>query len=325
LRPAWTFFRNTPPPGTRTPVPANPLSGPHQGLTAVSRQRIIAYNLGRAELCQRAAKPEKVPTAITSSPARRSPMPRWVEARPESGRHLPHHHLHEFPRRRRWPERTQGTGREVAGPAGRLQPGIGAHAAQRKEEEFKKTNPQLALWMGIKAQLADTNGEKYFDEQLKGSGVPKLKGVVIDASRVPLQRAAGGYPEPDQRGLRSGDHPEAGQRRKAGCPDRKARHGVTVEIQWEGVPSAFTKEPFMLTMDTEKAKIEGLKLTPCVAAPVKKRLRRRAHRRRARTSCGAPARAWLSGRGVLVFARTRLNTKRSTGLREEPAPFRSWK
>ena len=46
--------------------------------------------------------------------------------------------------------------------------------------------------------------------------------------------------------------------------------GAAVEIQWEGVPSAFTKEPFMLTMDTEKAKITGLNLTPCAAAPVKK-------------------------------------------------------
>jgi hypothetical protein len=43
-----------------------------------------------------------------------------------------------------------------------------------------------------------------------------------------------------------------------------------VEIQWDGQPTAFTKEPFMLTMDTEKAKISGLSVTPCVAAPVKK-------------------------------------------------------
>jgi len=43
-----------------------------------------------------------------------------------------------------------------------------------------------------------------------------------------------------------------------------------VEIQWEGVPSAFSKEPFLLTMDTEKAKIENLKTTPCAAAPMKK-------------------------------------------------------
>jgi len=43
------------------------------------------------------------------------------------------------------------------------------------------------------------------------------------------------------------------------------------EIQWEGVPSAFTQTPFMLTMDTEKAKIEGLKTSPCAGpAPARK-------------------------------------------------------
>jgi hypothetical protein len=52
----------------------------------------------------------------------------------------------------------------------------------------------------------------------------------------------------------------------AGKPDT----GIGAEVQFEGVPSAFSKEPFMLTMDTEKAKITGLNVTPCAAAPVKK-------------------------------------------------------
>jgi hypothetical protein len=29
------------------------------------------------------------------------------------------------------------------------------------------------------------------------------------------------------------------------------------------LPSAVTQSPFLLTMDTEKAAIEGLKVTPC--------------------------------------------------------------
>jgi len=33
------------------------------------------------------------------------------------------------------------------------------------------------------------------------------------------------------------------------------------EVQFKGVPSAFSKEPFMLTMDAEKANVEGLKVT----------------------------------------------------------------
>ena len=44
------------------------------------------------------------------------------------------------------------------------------------------------------------------------------------------------------------------------------------EIRWEGVPSAFTADPFLLTMYTETAKIQGLKTVPCtvMAIPRKK-------------------------------------------------------
>jgi hypothetical protein len=49
------------------------------------------------------------------------------------------------------------------------------------------------------------------------------------------------------------------------------------EIHWEGVPSAFTASPFLLTMDTETAKIQGLKTTPCAGTtahrPVTKKKR----------------------------------------------------
>src|SRR5207342_638124 len=37
-------------------------------------------------------------------------------------------------------------------------------------------------------------------------------------------------------------------------------------IQWTGVPKAFSKDPFMLTMEADKAKVENVKTTPCGAA-----------------------------------------------------------
>jgi hypothetical protein len=40
------------------------------------------------------------------------------------------------------------------------------------------------------------------------------------------------------------------------------------EIVWEGVPSDFQQSPFLLTMDTETAKISGIETTPCT--PVRK-------------------------------------------------------
>ncbi len=52
----------------------------------------------------------------------------------------------------------------------------------------------------------------------------------------------------------------------AGAPEPKA------EFQFKGVPSEFTRTPFLLTMDTESVNVEALKTTPCtVPAPKKKK------------------------------------------------------
>ena len=43
-------------------------------------------------------------------------------------------------------------------------------------------------------------------------------------------------------------------------------------IEFDAVPQAFSKEPFMLTMETDKSKITGLKVDPCAgAAPAHKK------------------------------------------------------
>jgi hypothetical protein len=133
----------------------------------------------------------------------------------------------------------------------------------KKEAEFKEKYPQLAMWMGIKGQLSDPNtGMQYFEGQLKNAAVPKLKGTVIGgACRAKEIEVA--VPRPDDNGP-----PQAEITLKLDSPlTGKPEPG---EIQWEGVPSAFSPNPFMLTMDTEKAKIEGLKVAACAAAPARR-------------------------------------------------------
>jgi hypothetical protein len=132
--------------------------------------------------------------------------------------------------------------------------------ADKKQKEFESKYPQLAMWLGIKSQLAGAEGPAYFESQLKNAAVPKLKGMVVEGK--PACRSKEllvSVPEPNQANAQTvitlkldtalTGKPTAG------------------EIQWEGVPSAFTADPFMLTMDTEKTKIEGLQVTPCAAAP----------------------------------------------------------
>jgi len=143
--------------------------------------------------------------------------------------------------------------------------------AARKQKEFAAQNPQLALWMGIKGQLSDTNGQQYFEGQLKDAdvsgqnGAKALKGVLVDAK--PACRSKEllvAVPEPGQ---------------TAKTPEITIRLDVPLtgkpelgqSIEWDGVPRAFTKEPaFMLTMEAEKAKISDLKVEPCAAAPPRK-------------------------------------------------------
>ncbi|MGA2041291.1 MAG: hypothetical protein ABSH42_18585 [Bryobacteraceae bacterium] len=128
-----------------------------------------------------------------------------------------------------------------------------------KQKEFAAKYPDLALWLNIKAQLTDTGGQDYFATQLKDTAVPKLKGTLVDAKpachskellvAVPLPDAKPPYTAEIVLKL---DAPLPGK------PDEN------LELTWtDGQPTAFTKDPFLLTVDVEKAKIVGLKTTPC--------------------------------------------------------------
>jgi hypothetical protein len=131
--------------------------------------------------------------------------------------------------------------------------------AAEKEAEFAKTNPQLALWMGVRAKLSDANGDQYFETQMKNAAVPKLKGTLVEAKPACRSKEL-------LVALSDAKNPEVTLKLDAALTGKPE---TGTEIQWEGVPSAFSKEPFMLTMDTEKAKIEGLKAAPC-APPVRR-------------------------------------------------------
>lgn len=128
-----------------------------------------------------------------------------------------------------------------------------AEIASEKEEEFRTKNPQLALWMGIKKQLTDTNGDQYFEGTLKNAAVPKMKGTLVDAK--PACR-----PKELLVAISDAAHTEVKLKLDMAL---KGKPATGTEFQWEGVPSAFTKDPFELTMDTEQDKIEGLMSEPC--------------------------------------------------------------
>jgi hypothetical protein len=143
--------------------------------------------------------------------------------------------------------------------------------AAAAEEEFRTKNPQLAMWMSIKGQLADTNGQQYFDDQLKEhdmsgeNGAKLLKGTLVEGKPAcnPKELMVA-IPMPNAAGTPT---PEITLKLDAAL---KGKPEIGGDIQFNGVPMSFAKEPFMLTMDTAKDKIDGLTLSTCVATPAKK-------------------------------------------------------
>jgi hypothetical protein len=142
-----------------------------------------------------------------------------------------------------------------------------AAARAKADKALAEQYPQYALWMQIKGQLADpANGPQYFEGQLKDADVTgqggkrALKGTVLEgrpACRSKELLVA--IPQPGQ----PAGAAEITLKLDAPLTGKPA----TGEIEFDAVPRAFTREPFMLTMDTEKAKITGLKVDPCAAAP----------------------------------------------------------
>lgn len=129
--------------------------------------------------------------------------------------------------------------------------------AIREGEELKLKDPQKALWLGVKKELAGPNGPTYFDSTLKGSALPKLRGKVVSTS--PSSR-----PKEVILALSTDDSAEVKLRLDAPLGSG-AEPGTEIEFEG-GVAADFSADPFMLTLDQEKEKISGWP-APVRAAP----------------------------------------------------------
>ena len=227
----------------------------------------IAYQLGRAFRCQQQASPEKVPMAIYEfaraaaiDPTLAGTMdPKALGTYLESAYNSYHGSLDGLEQLKQQAKATP------LPPAGFTIETASAIAA-KKQAEFEQSNPQLALWMKIKGALADTGGEQYFETQFKDSQAPALKGTLLEGKPAcKSKELLVAIPLPDQKGTLQAEITLKLDAPLAGKPET----GDT--IQFAGVPKAFTKEPFMLTMEVAKADLQPpVKTTPCGAAPARK-------------------------------------------------------
>lgn len=145
----------------------------------------------------------------------------------------------------------------------------------KQEEELKKTNPSLALWISIKRSLAGENGAAYFDSTLKNAAIPggvdvggtkveKFKGKVVscDAPKK-AKKVVVGISSPDMSEVSL-----VFENPLAVCPD------PGIELEFSGAASAFTPDPFNLSLEVEPKDVSGLPAPPAPsarkAAPAKK-------------------------------------------------------
>lgn len=126
-------------------------------------------------------------------------------------------------------------------------------------------DPAGAMWKLIRDALVADGGQAYFDEKIKGAalpgganGVTKFKGKLVSAT-----------PDTNPKELVIGiTDPKIGEVTLKLDAALRGKMEPGTDIGFEGVPSAFTKDPFMVTFDVEKAKITGWTAGP---APVQKK------------------------------------------------------
>jgi len=138
--------------------------------------------------------------------------------------------------------------------------------ADEKQAQFEKDNPELAMWGKIKDFLTAPDDPTYFEDKLKDTEGPLLKGVVVDGACRGKELTVA-FPKPGDTG--------------ALVPEVKLKFTDLIftgkpqpntEITFEkAVATAFTKEPFLLTMEVQKANVTGLKTAPCTPPPPAKK------------------------------------------------------
>jgi hypothetical protein len=231
-----------------------------KALAEYPEKAAISYELGRALTCEAKTMPEKQSAAIYEFLRAATIDPTLGDARNDRKKiqafadnaYIRFHGSDEGL------EQLREQVRQAPLPPADFRIASGGELDEAKREQFEKDHPRLALWMKIKGVLSGEEGAQYFESQMKEAAVPLLTGVLVEAKPACHARELlVAAPVPDApRPLR----PEI--RLKLDKP-LVGKVEVNAEFGWEGVPSAFTKDPFLLTMDVETGKIDGLKMTPC--------------------------------------------------------------
>lgn len=122
------------------------------------------------------------------------------------------------------------------------------------EEAAARANPMLALWKSIRKELQSDGGPAYFENGMKGAGVPggvnnvaRFKGKLI--SSTPTL-----HPKELVLAIEDPAKPDVTLKLESALPGKMDPGG---DIEFEGVADSYTRDPFSVTFTVEKSKIDG--------------------------------------------------------------------
>jgi tetratricopeptide (TPR) repeat protein len=234
-----------------------------KSLQADPNQSLVSWSLGNAILAQKKpARQSEVlyhwarATSLTGAAALPAPLQKQYDAY-FTKQYATFHGQDETGLK----ELRQVAASQPMPPAGFTIKDINQIAAD-KAAQAAKDDPQLAFWNVLKEGLTADSGAQYFETSVKAAalpgganGVTKFRGKLVDMK--PAVRPKELLVDMDNDNV-----PDATLKFETALPG-KAEAGTV--IQFEGVASAFTKEPFMLTFDVEgREKISGW---PAQSAP----------------------------------------------------------
>jgi tetratricopeptide (TPR) repeat protein len=142
-----------------------------------------------------------------------------------------------------------------------------AQEKYKDQAAFDAANPDIALWRQIKTALTAAHGETYFAEKLKDAAIPPEGGGMNGMFRAKVVSV-------------SGTELVASVDNAGGDATLKFEHKLNEKainqgdaFQFKGVATAFTKDPYMLTLtiDDPKEDIKGLPANAFSAAPPTKK------------------------------------------------------
>ena len=125
----------------------------------------------------------------------------------------------------------------------------GAVIAQRKaDQEFEKAEPERFYWKKLRGQLESAEGDSYFNDSVKGTRLPRLKGWLVrgEPALKPKQLVIG---------ISDANAEEVVLKLTSAFPAAGEPGSI---LFFEGaMAESFSKNPFNLTLEVDKDKIEG--------------------------------------------------------------------